>query len=210
MFTQAKPSYGRFSTWYVGEIHINPEKVIPNARRDDFEETNEWIEIKGTLVANLCAPLAKEAYEGSRRGQVDVEKVVADINEIVERSQSLADNSRATYDQVVGLMNSAKSLRKRALTALKIVDDLDDTDIDEGASPSELTHNKLREATSNIQGVEQTARMLIGRVLGDDVGLAALKRRLRQEILSELLDVVNSFVDPNTYQKIRRQLARAG
>ena len=52
--------------------------------------------------------------------------------------------------------------------------------------------------------------MLIGRVLGDDVGLAALKRRLRQEILSELLDVVNSFVDPNTYQKIRRQLARAG
>ena len=110
----------------------------------------------------------------------------------------------------VGLMNSAKSLRKRALTALKIVDDLDDTDIDEGASPSELTHNKLREATSNIQGVEQTARMLIGRVLGDDVGLAALKRRLRQEILSELLDVVNSFVDPNTYQKIRRQLARAG
>jgi hypothetical protein len=210
LFAQAKPSYGRFSTWYVGEIHINPEKVVPNARRDGFEETDEWIEIKETLVATLCTPLAKEAYDASRKGQVDVEKVVSDINQIIRRSQSLADNSRATYDQVVDLMNSAKSLRKRALSALKIVDDLDDTEIDEGAGPEALTQNKLQEAASSIQDVEQTARMLIGRFLGEDERLTALKQRLRQEILKELLDVVNSFVDPGTYQKIRRQLARDG
>jgi hypothetical protein len=76
-----------------------------------------------SLVATLSTPLAKDAYEASRRGQIDVKKVVADIDQIVERSQALAENSRATYDQVVGLMNSAKSLRKRALAALKVVDD---------------------------------------------------------------------------------------
>ena len=107
-------------------------------------------------------------------------------------------------------MNSAKSLRRRALAALKIVDDLDDADVDEGASPGDLTHDKLQEAASNIKDVEQKARMLIGRFLGEDERLTALKRRLRQEILKELLDVVNSFVDPSTYQKIRRQLARDG
>jgi hypothetical protein len=58
--------------------------------------------------------------------------------------------------------------------------------------------------------VEQKARMLIGRFLGEDERLTALKRRLREEILKELLDVVNSFVEPGTYQKIRRQLARGG
>jgi hypothetical protein len=50
--------------------------------------------------------------------------------------------------------------------------------------------------------------MLVGRFLDEDERLTALKSRLRQEILQELLDVVNAFVDPSTYQKIKRQLTK--
>jgi hypothetical protein len=48
--------------------------------------------------------------------------------------------------------------------------------------------------------------MLIGRFLGEDERVTALKRRLREEIVRELLDIVNPFVDPGTYQKIRRKI----
>ena len=51
--------------------------------------------------------------------------------------------------------------------------------------------------------------MLIGRFLGEDDRIAALKSRLRQEIVQEVLDIVSAYVDPTTYQAIKRHLARA-
>jgi hypothetical protein len=127
LFTQVKPSYGRFSSYYVGEIHIDPERVVPNARRDGFEETNEWIEIKSSLMVDVCQPLASDAYDASQKGQIDVTRVVDEIEKLVARSTSLAENSRSSYDQVVDLMNTAKRLRRRATSALKVVSDLDET-----------------------------------------------------------------------------------
>jgi hypothetical protein len=101
-------------------------------------------------------------------------------------------------------MNNARRLRRRAASALKRVGDLDDTAIDLGEPQVQL--NFLQEAAKNVETVESQARMLIGRFLGEDDRITALKRRLREEIVKELLDVVNLFVDPGTYQKIRRKL----
>ena len=210
LFTQVKPSYGRFSAYYVGEIHIDPERVIPNARRDGFEETQDWISIKTGLKENICQPLASDAYQASKKGQSNIRKVVEDIDKLVERSHHLADNSRASYDQVVDLMSTARGLRRRASSALKVVGDLDEAAIDEGQTRTELNATTLQEAAKAVEGVESHARMLIGRFLDEDQRIAALKARLRQEILHELLDIVNAFVDHGTYQKIRRQLLKSG
>jgi len=207
LFTQVKPSYGRFSSYYVGEIHIDAEKVIPNARRDGFEETKVWIDIKSSLISRICRPLASDAYEASQQGQINVTKVVEEIDKLVERSTNLAENSKASYDQVVDLMITAKRLRRRASTALKTIGDIDATLVDEG-KPKEQSAVSLRDAAKSVESVESQARMLVGRFLDEDERLTALKSRLRQEILQELLDVVNAFVDPSTYQKIKRQLTK--
>jgi hypothetical protein len=66
----------------------------------------------------------------------------------------------------------------------------------------------LQDAAKSVETVETQARMLVGRFLGEDDKLTVLKARLREEILQEVLDVVNAFVDPATYQKIRRQLLK--
>jgi hypothetical protein len=78
---------------------------------------------------------------------------------------------------------------------------------DEG-KPKEQSAVSLRDAAKSVESVESQARMLVGRFLDEDERLTALKSRLRQEILQELLDVVNAFVDPSTYQKIKRQLTK--
>ncbi|MCC8971722.1 hypothetical protein [Bradyrhizobium brasilense] len=106
--------------------------MIPNARRDGFEETGAWLEIQSELITTVCAPLASDAYAASQRGQFDVEAVVGDIGDPVKRGNTLAQSSRSSYDQVVELMNLAKRPRRRAASALKIVDDLDATAVDEG------------------------------------------------------------------------------
>jgi hypothetical protein len=101
-------------------------------------------------------------------------------------------------------MNNAKGLRRRAASALKRIDDLDDTTIDVGEP--QVQSNALQEASKDVELVESQARMLIGRFIDEDDNIAALKHRLREQIVRELLDVVSLFVDPGTYQKIRRKL----
>ena len=208
MFTDVKPSYGRFSTYFVGEIHIDPEAVIPNARRDGFEENDAWLSIKKSLRAEICEPLARHAYQASQDQQADVEKVIEAIDRLAERSHSLADNSKATYDQVVDLMNTAKRLRRKAASALKSVSDLDDTAVDQGAPRADLHSSRLQDAAKSVEGVETQARMLIGHFLQEDERLVALKRRIREEVIIELLEIVNAFVDAGTYQRIKRQLIK--
>ena len=209
LFTQVKPSYGRFSSYYIGEIHIHPERVVPNARRDGFEETQDWIDIKSSLMANICQPLASDAYDASQKGQSDVTKLVADIDKLVARSTTLAGNSRTTYDQVVDLMNTAKRLRRRAASALKVVTDLDETAVADGM-PQQQVSPALQDAVQSVASVESQARMLVGRYLEEEERLEGLRTRIRQEVLQELLDVVNAFVEPGVYQKIRRKLLKAG
>lgn len=209
LFTQVKPSYGRFSAYYVGEIHVDPECVIPNARRDGFEETGDWIDIRANLIDAICQPLASDAYQASQAGQIDVKKVVEEADKILDRSHRLADNSRATYDQVVDLMNAAKRLRRRAAAAMKTIGDLDEASVDLGQVPREITPQGLQEAAKNVESVEQQARMLIGRFVGEDERIAALKARLRQEIVEEVLEIVKAFVDHAMYQRIRRQLLKS-
>lgn len=208
LFTQVKPSYGRFSSFYIGEIHVDPEKVVPNARRDGFEETQEWIKIKSSLMANVCQPLASDAYHVSSQGQIDVAKIVNDIDALVLRSKTLADSSRSSYDQVVDLMNTAKLLRRRAATAQKVVADLDETAVAEG-EPHQQRAPALLEAARNVESVESQARMLVGRFLGEEERLAGLRARIRQEVLEEVLDVINAFVEAGVYRKIKRQLLGA-
>ena len=140
---------------------------------------------------------------------MDVSKLVEDIDKLVARSTSLADNSRTSYDQVVDLMNTAKRLRRRAASALKVVTDLDETAVADG-QPQQQRSPALQDAVRSVESVETQARMLVGRYLGEEERLEGLRMRIRQEVLEELLDVVNAFVEPGVYQKIRRHLLKSG
>ncbi len=209
LFTEFKPSYGRFSRNYVGEIHIDPARVIPNARRDGFEETADWIGIKSSLRESVCGPLAREQYQTSKDSQLSLDKVIEEVDALATRSGVLADAPRSTYDQVVDLMNNARRLRRKTSKALKIPNDHDDTVSETELADLRLTEDRLQDAAKNVESVETQAKMLIGRFLDEDERIAALKGRLRQEIVQEVLDIVSAYVDPTTYQAIKRHLSKS-
>ena len=208
MFSTVKPSYGRFSSYYVGEIHIDPNEVVPNARRDGFEELDEWLAIQASLSAGLCRTLASDAYEASRRGVLDIDKVLEEIQAIVARAEVIEGSARSTYDHVVDLMTNAKRYRKRLLRLQKTVDDIDEVTVEDGDLESQKSYG-LQEASDDIGQVEDQARMLIGRFLDEDERLEGLKARLREQIIREVLDVINAFVDPTAYRKIKEKLVRS-
>lgn len=64
--------FSRWSNWFVGEIHVDPRAVVPNARRDNFEEDARWLAIRDELT-EICQGLTKEAREVSRAHQTSLE-----------------------------------------------------------------------------------------------------------------------------------------
>jgi hypothetical protein len=101
-------------------------------------------------------------------------------------------------------MAAAKRLRKKAVTSLKTVQDVSAASEDETAAPAAPS---LRDAVQTVESVEFQTTALLGRVLGDDGKLEGLRARIRTELLQDLLDIVKNYVDPQTFQRIRRDLS---
>jgi len=56
--------YRRFNRYYVGEVHVLSDSVVPNARRDGFEDNAAWRLIRRALM-EMAGPLKKRAYDES-------------------------------------------------------------------------------------------------------------------------------------------------
>lgn len=66
MGTLSAKSDRRLARWMVGEIFIDNPKVVPNARRDGFEEGADWQKIKSDLLA-ITGNVAKTIRNTSTR-----------------------------------------------------------------------------------------------------------------------------------------------
>ena len=69
IFRDHGKSYGRFQDYFVGEIFVRPGALVPNARRDGFEEDASWRRFRGEL-ATVVHDLGREAYRSLRKGLV--------------------------------------------------------------------------------------------------------------------------------------------
>lgn len=203
IFASVNASYGRISAYFVGEIHVDPRFVVPNARRDGFEETDQWLEIKADIRERICRPFGLLAYKESGNKQTDITKLISSIDALAKSSAKLAATSKATYDQVVKVMVEAKRFRQRANSALGVIDELGDG-VD---AKAKKVRQELRDATKQLDDVESRSRMLIGSMVeSDGEGINSLKSRIREQVLEEVLEVVKPHVDSITYAKIKKQL----
>jgi molecular chaperone HtpG len=209
LFSEIKPSYRRFTYYYVGEIHVSPKRVIPNARRDNFEETSDWMDTKAVIRQVLLDPLRKDAYAESKKEAQDVTKLIQDIQELVDTSRTLSSGTRGTYDRVVDLMTQAKRLRRRVLSAQKRYQDVAIVVTEhEGAGiiPSIAV---IEDASKSVEEVESAAKMMMGWLPDQDEKLESLKARIREHTIREILDVVQVYVDASAFQRIKKHIQRS-
>ncbi len=77
----------RFNSWVVGEIHVLDHRLIPNARRDDFETNSALISLKSQLI-----PVARELGRRCR--------VSSQIRNRAKQFEHSADKAKQAMDIV--------------------------------------------------------------------------------------------------------------
>jgi Histidine kinase-, DNA gyrase B-, and HSP90-like ATPase len=181
LFARKNESYGRFNRYYIGEVHIRPDLLIPNARRDGFEENEEWNRVQASLLKTVCTPLTKRAYALSEGRKNQLEAVQRRVEDLVGVSEPLVQSGNVQEEQKVQVLYKVLRIRTQIANALKQAD----------------PETRL-ELKSHLDVLDSIRRQFGG---ADDQ-----REKIREELLTQVLEIIQPYLDPSSFAKVRKLL----
>ena len=173
LFAERSESYLRFNKFHVGEVHVDPTLVVPNARRDNFEDDKNWRRIKASIYQTLCDPLAKAAYDRSADGRKTVDRINTKVEKLRRSVTNFVQKGDPTTTAWATKLAEVEKTRTQVATALQ------------DAAPEATVPLRLQ-----FEVVERLKNQLEGNLEPD------AELRLRKSIVKELLDAVEQIIQP--------------
>ncbi|MCP4401312.1 MAG: hypothetical protein GY801_28940 [bacterium] len=105
-------SYQVYNRWFVGEIYVFDEDLLPNARRDDFEKTSEaYFKFKKEIEKTTKDKLARlpHSFSDARSN----EKRIHDTSKTIEELQERLVKGGITETRKEKLLKKAGDAKKR-------------------------------------------------------------------------------------------------
>lgn len=188
-------SYDRFQFWLLGEIHVDslPGVLIPNARRDGFEDSPAWRGIQDQ-IREAMKDLITVVYKASAaRNSKSFERVKEQADkEIQDVEAALQAEPKAAPTPEVG---------NKIRAALRKV---------EGLTLSEYTSEQqveLRKTTAALRALASKASV----TLSEPKPPRAAPRSVEPEypaFLDTVFEVLSTMLDTNLYGRVRKALIR--
>lgn len=112
----------RFNTYFIGEIYVYDEDIIPNARRDNFEENEAFFKFKSSFLKITKHKLSKlpRIYSDYNSAKRSIEKINTQINEIQKKveggfsSNAEKQNIRESYEDLKVKKNETQKKLNKA------------------------------------------------------------------------------------------------
>jgi len=181
----------RFNEWTQGEIFIVTDKLIPNARRDDFEQNDAYYKLIQALSDGVGLEIARTIREASLTRNNPNAKALREVEKkLAEASTAVSEGFNSTVDKeklITTLTDTAASL-----SGLKIGDDLSvkkkelqekvETAIEEVA---ESKNFKINQINSGIDKKSKQVLKVVSNILSRKLA-KVLVDEIIEDIVSEL------------------------
>jgi hypothetical protein len=184
-----RATFANWSGWFVGEIHVDPRAVVPNARRDNFEEDSRWLAIRSE-ISKICVDLTAEARRVSDEHQVSFEMVEKKVNKL--RENYLKVTRAKTFDLA--------KVRKLVTDTDKVQKDIETSSA--GAAAAEQL--RLKSLAKEVTKIRVT---LLEKPKTPEY--AQYRDAIRQEFLEKTLAVLNNYLELELYDEIKTALEKA-
>jgi len=166
--------------------------LVPNARRDNFEEDQAWKEVRRDLGA-VAKELSSNAYEISNQGQLTLDKLADKTSEMGEALAAARRGGFRSENRLIEISHEVTKLQKRVASASR------DADLPTLASlqalGSELVDVKT-EAVRALGGPEQKVDVEEVELKARNAMLAEvwvlLQRGLKPECLAQALKALTN------------------
>ena len=190
IFRDHAKSYVRFQDYFLGEIFIKTGTLVPNARRDGFEEDAAWKRIRNEL-ATVVKELGKEAYRVSKQGQLSVEALKSNLQTAKKEMRGLQRTEFADTDRVVKLSKNVTTFQSR---------------VARGALGADM------ETAAELQAIGSAFADIKQEALSHVAGAAAaidrekVQQEARDDLLQEIVSVLEGALSPGCFADAREAL----
>lgn len=182
----------RFNSWTQGEIYVITNDLIPNARRDDFEQNDLYYKFQKVLSDTIGSDICKTAREASVRRNDATARVITEIETSVEDAKKQLEtgfNSSVDKKKIVdNLLKSGEKLKNLKVRSENLFKKNELTRIvDETKNEVELSDNyKINNVKSNIDRKSKKMLIVISDILSRKLGKA-----LVDEIIEDIIKALN-------------------
>jgi molecular chaperone HtpG len=122
----------RFNSWTVGEIHVLDRRIVPNARRDDFEQNAHYSNLLNQLTP-LARAVSRLCRTSSKRRQLmrdfDAQRQIVEDRVSILRQGSLRAAGRKTQlagaEQALGRMTKLAGADELSEARAKLASDVE-------------------------------------------------------------------------------------
>ena len=112
IFREHARSHVRFQDYFLGEVFVRPSAVVPNARRDGFEEDADWKRLRREL-APVVKELGKDAYRVSKQGQLSVSALESNLEKAEHDLVKLRKAEFSNTNAVIALSKRVTTFQNR-------------------------------------------------------------------------------------------------
>ena len=187
MFRLRGASSDRFQDWYIGEIFVAPDAVVPNARRDGFEEDENWKKLKREFES-LAKKLGDDAYQLSTKGQYTVAVQKRNLEKAKKEYRILENSGFQDRDRTLRFSASITTYQKKIARG-SVTADLESLAMYQAIS-GELTDLKN----------QALAQANLGR---EAVDVEGLRLDARDELLREIIVILEDGLLPSCFVKAK-------
>ena len=190
IFQDHAPSYVRFQDYFLGEIFVKPSALVPNARRDGFEEDESWRRVRNELAA-VVRDLGKEAYKVSAKGVYSINALKKSLNKAKKDLASFRKADFADTDGVIALSRRVTIAQKRVSKSTL------------GADME--TAAELQAMGSGFADIKQVALSHIGKAETEQ-DRERVQQEARDGFLQEALTVLEDALSPSCFADAKDSL----
>ena len=190
IFRDHAKSHERFQNYFLGEIFMEPGALVPNARRDGFEDDDAWRRIRNEL-ATVVKDLGKEAYRVSKQGRLSVEALKGNLQKAKKELRVLQRATFADTDRVIKLSERVTTVQSHVAKATL------------GAAME--TAAELQAIGSGLSDIKQEALKHLGNAAGAD-DREKVQQEARGAFLKEMLSVLEDALSPGCFADAQEAL----
>lgn len=186
----------RFNGWTQGELFVVSDKLIPNARRDDFEQNEAYYELIEALQQGVGLEITKAIREASTLRNDTSARVITEVQQQVSDAVVTIQegfNSSVDKTRLLDQLTAATETLKKT----KVRDDLKEK--------KEVLQKKLEDTIEDVNGsrnykinqinsgIDKRSKRILAVV--SDILSEKLSKALVDDIIEEIISALNGKKD---------------
>lgn len=193
IFQKQSKSTGRYQDWFIGEIFVDPKAIVPNARRDGFEDDKNWKKIRNEIGGSICKDAGTWAQEVSDEGQLTLEKLTEKTKQITSDLATLRRTNFRDPDRTIKVSAAMTSLQKAVGRASR--------------NAEAATLSSLQALNSEIMDMKSEAMSKLV-APAPDVDVDLIEHNARDALLGELMAVLEQYLELPCLNSVRGVVRR--